>query len=188
MRCQALAGSGRSDNELLSAHAAGDRDAFAELFGRHQCQLHRLARLTSRTPEDADDAVQDAMLSVHRTAEAFRNDATVGSWLYRIVVNACLDRLRRYQTRPTVALDDHAGAVADRTAQVETKMVVQRALLRLSVEQRAAVVAVDMLGYSVADAAVLLAVAEGTVKSRCARARSRLATLIDAVGVDRATC
>lgn len=167
----------RSDAELLAAHVAGDRHAFGELFLRHQRQLHRLARLTTRTPEDAEDALQDAMLSAHRGAGAFRHDAAVGSWLHRIVVNACLDRLRRIKAHPTVPLED-VYAVADRTAQVETAMMVQRALMRLPVEQRAAVVAVDMQGYSVADTAALLGVAEGTVKSRCARARMRLAELL----------
>jgi RNA polymerase sigma-70 factor (ECF subfamily) len=117
------------------------------------------------------------MLSAHRGAGAFRHDAAVGSWLHRIVVNACLDRLRRAKAHPTVPLED-IYPVADRTAQVDTAMAVQRALMRLPVEQRAAVVAVDMQGYSVADTARLLGVAEGTVKSRCARGRVRLAELL----------
>jgi RNA polymerase sigma-70 factor, ECF subfamily len=167
----------RSDAELLAAHVAGDRHAFSELFHRHRRQLHRLARLTTRTPEDAEDALQDAMLSAHRGAGSFRHDAAVGSWLHRIVVNACLDRLRRTKSHPTAPLED-VHPVADRTAQVETAILVQRALMRLPVEQRAAVVAVDMQGYSVADTARLLGVAEGTVKSRCARARVRLAELL----------
>jgi len=167
----------RSDAELLAAHVAGDRYAFDELFHRHQRQLHRLARLTTRTPEDAEDALQDAMLSAHRGAGSFRHDAAVGSWLHRIVFNACLDRLRRTKAHPTAPLED-IYPVADRTAQVETAIVVQRALMRLPVEQRAAVVAVDMQGYSVADTAALLGVAEGTVKSRCSRARLRLAELL----------
>jgi len=167
----------RSDAELLAAHVAGDRDAFGELFGRHQRQLHRLARLTTRTREDAEDALQDAMLSAHRGAGSFRHDAAVGSWLHRIVVNACLDRLRRAKAHRTVPLED-VYPVADRSAQVETAIVVQRALARLPIEQRAAIVAVDMQGYSVADTARLLGIPEGTVKSRCARARVRLAELL----------
>ena len=167
----------RSDAELLAAHVAGDRDAFAELFHRHRRQLHRLARLTTRTPEDAEDALQDAMLSAHRAAGSFRHDAAVHSWLHRIVVNACLDRLRRAKGRPTTPLED-VYPVADRTAQVETAIVVQQALMRLPVEQRAALVAVDMQGYSIADTARMLGVAEGTVKSRCARGRARLAQLL----------
>ena len=172
---------GRSDAELLAAHVAGDRYAFGELFHRHQRQLHRLARLTTHSREDAEDALQDAMLSAHRGAGAFRHDAAVGSWLHRIVVNACLDRLRRTKAHPTSPLED-IYPVADRTAQVETAIVVQRALMRLPVEQRAAVVAVDMQGYSVADTAALLGVAEGTVKSRCSRARVRLAELLGYLG------
>ena len=167
----------RTDAELLAAHVAGDRYAFEELFRRHRRQLHRLARLTTCSPQDAEDALQDAMLSAHRGAGSFRHDAAVGSWLHRIVVNACLDRLRRAKAHPTIPLED-IYPVADRTAQVETAIVVHRALMRLPVEQRAAVVAVDMQGYSVADTAQRLGVAEGTVKSRCARARVRLAELL----------
>jgi RNA polymerase sigma-70 factor, ECF subfamily len=167
----------RSDAELLAAHVAGDRFAFAELFHRHHRQLHRVARLTSRCTEDAEDALQEAMASAHRSAGAFRHDAAVSSWLHRIVVNACLDRLRRNKTHLTTVLDD-IYPVPDRTTQIETAIAVQRALMRLPVEQRAAVVAVDMHGYSVADTARLLGVAEGTVKSRCARARARLAAIL----------
>lgn len=166
----------RNDAELLAAHVAGDRYAFEELFYRHHRQLYRLALLTSRTIDDADDALQDAMLAAHRAAPTFRNNAAVSSWLYRIVVNTCIDRLRR-TTAATTPLDDN-HSISDLTAQVDTALDVQRALLRLPIEQRAAVVAVDMLGYSVADTADLLRVAEGTVKSRCARARTRLAALL----------
>lgn len=168
----------RSDAELLSAHVAGDRYAFEELFYRHHRQLYRVAVLTSRNPEDAADALQDAMLSAHRTAASFRHDAAVGSWLYRIVVNACLDRLRRNKTHPTTALVDAACAMPDPTPRVDTAIVVERALMRLPVEQRAAVVAVDMQGYSVAETARILGVAEGTVKSRCSRARAKLAEVL----------
>jgi len=161
----------------LAAHVSGDRYAFGELFHRHQRQLHRLARMTSRTPQDAEDALQEAMLSAHRGAGAFRYDAAVSSWLHRIVVNACLDRLRRAKSQRTVPLED-VYPVADRSAQVDTAIMVQRALMRLPVEQRAAIVAVDMQGYSIADTARLLGVAEGTVKSRCARGRVRLGELL----------
>jgi RNA polymerase sigma-70 factor, ECF subfamily len=118
------------------------------------------------------------MLSAHRSAPAFRHDAAVSSWLYRIVVNASLDRLRRSKTHPTTALDDDACYVGDPTPRVDTAIVVERALMRLPVEQRAAVVAVDMQGYSVAETARILGVPEGTVKSRCSRARAKLAEVL----------
>jgi RNA polymerase sigma-70 factor (ECF subfamily) len=172
-------GVGRTDTELLAAHVAGDLYAFEELFYRHHRQLYRLARITSRNREDAADALQDAMLSAHRSAPRFRHDSAVSSWLYRIVVNACLDRLRRNKSHPTTALEDDACHVADPTPRVDTAIVVERALMRLPVEQRAAVVAVDMQGYSVAETARMLGVAEGTVKSRCSRARAKLAEALE---------
>jgi RNA polymerase sigma-70 factor, ECF subfamily len=169
----------RTDAELLTAHVAGDRYAFEELFYRHHRQLHRLARITSRNPEDAADALQDAMLSAHRSAPSFRNDSAVSSWLYRIVVNACLDRLRRNKSHPTTELEDDVCHVGDPAPRVDTAVVVERALMRLPVEQRAAVVAVDMQGYSVAETARILGIAEGTVKSRCSRARAKLAEALE---------
>lgn len=179
----------RSDAELLAAHIDGERYAFEELFYRHHRQLYRLAQMTSRTPEDAADALQDAMLSAHRSAARFRYDSAVGSWLYRIVVNACLDRLRRSKTHATVALHDDVCHISDPAPHVDTAIAVERALMRLPAEQRAAVVAVDMQGYSVAETARMLGVAEGTVKSRCSRARVKLADALeyfDAAGGDPA--
>ena len=172
----------RSDAELLAAHVAGEPYAFDELVHRHENQLHRLAYLTSRHHDDAEDAVQDALLSAHRTASSFRYDCAVSSWLYRIVVNACLDRLRRAKAQPFATPFDELVGVSqlknpgsDPALRIDTTLVVERALLQLPIEQRAAVVAVDMQGYSVAETAQLLGVAEGTVKSRCARARAKLA-------------
>ncbi len=168
----------RTDAALLAAHVSGDREAFGELFARHRPRLYRLARIRGETREDADDAVQDAMLAAHRAASSFRNDAPVGSWLRRILVNTCTDRLRRRAIRPTVPLVEDELTIDDRTAQVETTLLVRQALLLLPVEQRAVMLAVDMFGYTIADAAVLLGVAEGTVKSRCARGRGRLSVLL----------
>lgn len=175
--------SDRSDAELIHAHVAGDRYAFEELFHRHRDRLFRMAQRRSHTTEDARDAVQDAMLSAHRAAPSFRDDAPVGSWLSRIVVNACRDRMRRNAIRPTVPLvAEDCPPVADRTCQLEDALLIAQALRRLPARQRDAVVAVDMHGYSVADAAAMFDVAEGTVKSRCARGRARLAGLLGCPG------
>jgi len=90
----------RSDAELLLAHSAGDPFAFAELFDRHRQQLGRVAGRRSNCPEDAADAMQDAMLAAHRAAGKFRHQAAVSSWLHRIVVNACVDQRRRAGSAP----------------------------------------------------------------------------------------
>ncbi|MEH3156675.1 MAG: RNA polymerase sigma factor SigM [Gordonia paraffinivorans] len=188
----------RSDADLLAAHVAGDRDAFAELIGRHRAHLWAVAVRTSVSDDDAADALQEALLSAHRGAHGFRSDAKVSSWLHRIVVNAALDRLRRERhRRDTAPLDTTADTVVDptdATGHVELRLSVGGALATLPADQRAAVVAVDVEGYSVADAAALLGVPTGTVKSRCARGRAKLAVSLghlrddaqDVVGTDRA--
>ncbi|RDI48304.1 RNA polymerase ECF family sigma subunit [Nocardia mexicana] len=167
-----------SDRRLLRAHIEGDRDAFGVLFRRHYNHLWQLALRTCRTPEDAADCLQDALLSAHRNAAGFRGDAEVRSWLHRIVVNACLDRMRRNKARASVSLSEETVAEPaverDDIAHREVSMVVDAALFTLPDDQRAALVAIDMQGYTVAEAAQLLDVAEGTIKSRCARGRKRL--------------
>lgn len=168
----------RTDAALLTAHVGGDRRAFTELLIRHRPQLYRLARRRSGNRQDAEDAVQDAFLAAHGAATRFRHDATVGSWLHRIVLNACLDRRRSTAARALLVDVPARAPAADHAERVNTAMVVHQALLRLPAEQRAAVAAIDMYGYTVADAALLLGVAEGTIKSRCSRGRARLAVLL----------
>jgi RNA polymerase sigma-70 factor, ECF subfamily len=169
-----------TDHELLRRHVDGDGgDAFGELFRRHRDRMYAVALRTTSNRELAADAVQDAFISAFRRADAFRGEAAVTTWLHRIVVNACLDRLRRNKSHLTTALEDDAFHIGDPTPRVDTALVVERALMRLPVEQRAAVVAVDMQGFSVAETARLLGVAEGTVKSRCSRARAKLAETLD---------
>jgi RNA polymerase sigma-70 factor (ECF subfamily) len=169
----------RDDAALLAAHVAGDRDAFATLINRHRAHLWAVAVRTSINEDDAADALQEALLSAHRAAPRFRSDAKVSSWLHRIVVNAALDRLRRERHNQTHApLDTTADTLVDptdATVHVDLRLSVGGALAILPADQRAAVVAVDVEGYSVADAATLLGVPTGTVKSRCARGRARLA-------------
>jgi len=174
--------SGRTDVELLHAHADGDPEAFGELVRRHQDRLWSVALGTLRNPDDAADALQDALLSAYRAAAGYRGDAAVTTWLHRIVVNACLDRLRRQRVRPVTGLADSGplepAEPRDRIAERETTVTVRAALAELGEDQQAAITLVDLYGYSVAEAARILDVAEGTVKSRCARGRLQLARLL----------
>lgn len=142
-----------------------------------------VALRTMRDPEEAADALQDAFISAYRGAARFRAESQVSTWLHRIVVNACLDRIRRRQARPTVPLPEtdeyrEPAAAGDSMAQRETSLVISEALAQLPAEQRAPIVLVDVEGYSVAETAQLLGIAEGTVKSRCARGRAKLAKVL----------
>lgn len=175
-----------TDHELLRAHVEGDPDAFGELVRRHQDRMWAIALRTTRDPEDAADALQDAYTAAFRRAASFRGDAEVTTWLHRVVVNACLDRLRHNERRRSVTLPeeaDRAPAMAadegpDPILAVERRNQVARALDQLNPDQRAALVLVDMEGYSVEEASVMLGCAPGTVKSRCFRGRAKLAPLL----------
>lgn len=180
--------SSMSDADLLAAHVGGDPTAFQSLFLRHRDRLWAVSLRTMRNREEAADALQDAMVSAFRRAGSFRGDSAVTSWLHRIVVNACLDRIRRNRVRLTDPLDaeddrDPGLVSADdptrRIESTELSEIVRDALGRLNADQRAALVLVDMEGMSVAEAAVELGAPQGTVKSRCARGRRQLAVLLN---------
>src|ERR1700759_145625 len=103
-----------SDAELLAQHVAGDPDAFGALVLRHRDRLWAVALRTLGNPDDAADALQDALLSAYRGAAGFRGNSAVTTWLHRIVVNACLDFARRKAVRPTQPLlEDPATSAPD---------------------------------------------------------------------------
>jgi RNA polymerase sigma-70 factor, ECF subfamily len=176
-----------SDGELLAAHVAGDPAAFEEIVRRHRDRLWAVALRTTGDPEEASDALQDALISAYRRADQFRGDSAVTTWLHRIVVNASLDRLRRRAVRAAQPLPDDndalPGAVVadpvDHMDRREIQLVVTQALAELPEDQRAAVLLVDVEGWSVEDAARMLGCPEGTVKSRCFRGRAKLAKRLD---------
>lgn len=177
----------RSDETLLREHVAGDPDAFSELVRRHRDRLWAVALRTTGDTEDAADALQDALISAYRRAAGFRGDAQVTTWLHRIVVNACLDRLRSRRAKAADPLpedEDRMGELSvpssadDAAVTSERRADVLAALRRLNEDQRAALVLVDMEGYSVEEAADILGCAPGTIKSRCSRGRARLVPLL----------
>ncbi|MGW0825450.1 RNA polymerase sigma factor SigM [Streptomyces sp. NPDC002845] len=179
--------SGVSDQDLLARHVEGDPDAFGELVRRHRDRLWAVALRTLGDREEAADAVQDALVSAYRAAHTFRGQSAVTTWLHRITVNACLDRARKAASRRTSPVDDterleqllepheSASAPAERN---DLHRELLEALGTLPADQRAALVLVDMQGYPVAEAARILDVPTGTVKSRCARGRARLLPLL----------
>jgi RNA polymerase sigma-70 factor (ECF subfamily) len=184
----------RDDAELLRAHVDGDPEAFGLLFQRHRDRLWAVALRTTGHRDDAADALQEAMIAAFRRAADYRGDAAVTTWLHRIVVNASLDRLRRNKVRAADPLPDDLEARASRGALVaadagagdpeqhvlatDRRTRVLAALEQLPPEQKAALVLVDMEGWPVVEAAEVLQVPAGTVKSRCARGRARLAGLL----------
>lgn len=178
---------GLSDADLLARHVAGDPDAFGVIVRRHRDRLWAVALRTLGDREEAADAVQDALVSAYRAAHTFRGQSAVTTWLHRITVNACLDRARKAASRRTAPLaeterldqliEPHESAAAP-AERGDLHRELLQALSTLPPDQRAALVLVDMQGYPVAEAAEVLDVPVGTVKSRCARGRARLLPIL----------
>ncbi|MZF85398.1 RNA polymerase sigma factor SigM [Streptomyces sp. SID5643] len=176
-----------TDAQLIRLHVEGDPEAFAELVRRHRDRLWAVALRTLGDREEAADAVQDALVSAYRAAHTFRGQSAVTTWLHRITVNACLDRARKAASRKTSPVDDterleqllepHESASVPAERNDLHRQLIE-ALGTLPTDQRAALVLVDMQGYPVAEAARILDVPTGTVKSRCARGRARLLPLL----------
>jgi RNA polymerase sigma-70 factor, ECF subfamily len=185
-----------SDAALLAEHVQGSPTAFGVLVSRHHDHLWAVALRMMHSPDDAADVLQDSMIKAFRAAPGFRGQAAVSTWLHRITVNAALDALRARSRTELLGLEpvgqeqhaDRLGqrqAAPDAVATRETALDVTAALAAIPADQRAAVVLVDMIGFSVAEAAVALECPPGTVKSRCSRARSRLADML--AGYDPST-
>jgi len=123
-------------------------------------------------------------MAAFRGADSYRGEARVTTWLHRIVVNACLDRLRTMRSRETEPFRENLDRwtrmgttfVKDPAVMKEQRSVVAEALSTLNADQRATLVLVDTEGYSVEEA--ILGCASGTVKNRCARGRARLLPLL----------
>ncbi|WP_433786948.1 sigma-70 family RNA polymerase sigma factor [Actinomycetospora sp. CA-101289] len=187
----------REDRELLTAYAEhGDRAALAVLATRHHDVMVGAARRVLGARGDVDDAVQNAWIKVATKADTFRGDAAVGTWLYRIAHNAALDATRRARSRPTELYGDPTQVATEmRRAldgpsdapgtieQIEATAVLDDLLAVLTPEQRAAVELVDMQGLDIGAAASRLEVAEGTLKSRRARARAAMGAAAVARGL-----
>ena len=168
-----------SDGELVDRALAGDQRAFTDLVRRYDDRLRGLAFRILGDRHRMDDAMQEAYLRAYRNLHRFRRDAELGSWLYRIVHNACIDELRRMGRRPAPVdtaeprWDGPSGA-ADPERTVVASDRARRALDALPEDQRATVLLVDGEGFDNITAAAILEVAPGTVASRLSRGRAAM--------------
>ena len=157
--------------------------AFEKLAERHQDRLFTLAARVLGSPNDAADAVQEALLRAWLALPRFRSGSLFSTWLYRICVNAAHDQFARRRPTPLRAGPDSPpqDAIADpRDPFLERELSsdLQQALNQLDESNRTAVVLYDVLGCSYAEIAEITSVAEGTVKSRIYRGRLELARLL----------
>jgi RNA polymerase sigma-70 factor (ECF subfamily) len=174
-----MAGHG-TDEELVRRAQRGDRSAFDELVVRHRDRVYAVALRLTRNPADAEDALQDTFLNAYRALGRFGGRARVSTWLYRIAANASYDVINRRRGRDQ-SLDEGAyepAAPGDPYAQDAQRRALEQALHALPDEFREAVVLCDVAGLGAGEAAELLGVPAGTVKSRVFRARALLAVAL----------
>lgn len=163
------------DSVTVARARRGDEQAFAALVRHYDPGLRALAFRLLGDRARMDDALQEAYVKAFRSLPQFRGDASLGTWLYRIAYNACLDELKR--TRAVIDLEsarDRTQLGSDPVDALSTRHRLSTALAELSPEDRAAVLLVDADGFDYRDAAEVLGIPEGTVASRLNRARAAL--------------
>lgn len=170
-----------SDSDLLRAHLAGQPYVLDVLFGRYSKGLWRVAMRMLNHPQDAEDALQEALTRAFVYAGKYRAEATVSTWLHRITINAAYDVGKR--RRAWWALDDIGQELIDADGtivfdEVEANAVLQAALELIPSMHRSAFVLSAYLGLSYEDTAEVLGIPIGTVRSRVSRARLSLGPLL----------
>lgn len=174
-----------ADLDLARRCRLGDAAAFEELYRAHGGRLYAvLVRMAGSVP-DAEDLLQEVFLLVHGKIGSFRGDSSLGTWMYRLAVNHCLDHLRGRQTRMarvTSSLDDEDAEVpaapGPRTPAPVDRMDLERAIGQLPPGYRAAFLLHDVEGLEHHEVASILGIAEGTSKSQVHKARMRLRALL----------
>jgi RNA polymerase sigma-70 factor (ECF subfamily) len=182
-----------ADQELLARLKSGDEGALADLADAYSSKIYQLAFRYLRNKEDAEEITQDVLFKVYRKVDAFRGDAQLSSWIYRITFNAAMSRLRtaRYQRaqaedrRAAAASEEEGASSASRTRDVadwsdmadervlrtQLRQRVFRAILALPAIYRAPVMLRDIQGMSTEEASAMLRVKDQTLKSRLHRGR-----------------
>ena len=179
------------ENDLLERLKARDESAMAELAAAYSSKIYQLAFRYLRNKEDAEEVTQDVLFKVYRKVDAFRGDAALSSWIYRITFNAAMSRLRtaRYQRtqdeerQVAASLDgeparqaprdvaDWSDLADERVLRSQLRRRVMRAILALPAIYRAPVMLRDIQGMSTEEASAMLKVKDQTLKSRLHRGR-----------------
>ena len=183
-----------NEETLVKSALKGDDEALDKLFSRYTRPLYQTALRLLGNPEDAEDALQDGLLSAVRNLRRFEGRSKFSTWLTRIVINAALMRLRSRRARPAVSLEQEdpeqreltlGSRIPDDTpspeecyVQTERFEILERSLETLPPALQSALWLRDVQGFSTAEAAEALGLSEGTLKSQLHRARGRVSSLI----------
>jgi RNA polymerase sigma-70 factor (ECF subfamily) len=175
----------RADLELVRRCRAGDADAFEDLYRQHAGRLFNLTSRMVGTAQEAEDVLQDIFLLAYRKLDSFRGESSLGTWLYRLGMNQCLDHLRGRHARMNQATDSLDAEGAETPVEplssaplAVNRMDLERAIGRLPEGCRAAFLLHDVEGFEHREIAAILGVSEGTSKSQLHKARRKLRALL----------
>ena len=174
-----------ADLELAKRCRSGDAAAFEELYRQHAGRLYNLALRMAGSAQEAEDLLQEVFLHAYRKLGSFRGDSSLGTWLYRLGMNQCLDYLRGRQAKmkqATASLEDDGipepAAPAPATPIAVNRIDLERAIGRLPEGCRAAFLLHDVEGFEHNEVAGILGVSEGTSKSQVHKARMKLRAML----------
>ena len=174
-----------ADLELAARCRAGDAGAFEELYRQHARRLFSLVVRMIGSVDDAEDLLQEVFLQAHRKLSGFRGDSALGTWLYRLTMNHCLDHLRGRQARmnrATGSLDDDGADEPIARAPIipapVSRLDLERAIKMLPDGARAAFLLHDVEGFEHREIAQILGISEGTSKSQVHKARMKLRAIL----------
>jgi RNA polymerase sigma-70 factor (ECF subfamily) len=184
--------SSADDQTLVRASQRGDMAAFEELVGRHRDKIYARAYSMMRNEEEAVDLSQEAWVKGWQRLRQFQGESSFGTWMTRIIINLCLDRLRKHKRQRTEsieAMDEESGGVerhmpvvtVNPTAgleRAELRQRIDRALGLLSYEHRTVLVLHEFEDMEYKEIAKTMGCSIGTVMSRLFYARRKLAVLL----------
>jgi RNA polymerase sigma-70 factor, ECF subfamily len=172
------------DGDLITRFNRGDPSGFEELVRKYQDRIYNLCRYMIQDAHDAQDAAQDVFLKAYQNLKAFKPDASLYTWLYRIAVNTCLDykkKSRPEQAADDSVIDDLASTEASPEQRYRSKEIgqaIQAAFQKLPKDLRVVIVLKEIEELSYEEIAEVLHTSIGTVKSRISRAREELRRLL----------
>jgi RNA polymerase sigma-70 factor (ECF subfamily) len=163
------------DKSLLDLFINGEKDALSEIFLRHKSKMKSVAYRITKNDQDAEDVVQNSIISIMKSAHKFRGESAVTTWIYKIVSNAAIDKLRALKSVQSFENLNEFIVNESQISQKDFSLDLLNALNSLPINQREVVFLIDFEGFTIKDAAKKLKCAPGTIKSRCHRAHEKLA-------------
>lgn len=179
------------EDKLIHAASKGDLKAFETLISHYEQKIYNICLRLLRNPDEAYDAAQEVCIKVWKNLKDFKGQAKIGTWIYRIATNTCLDLLRQHKRRqeelPLLSEDEVKcyqeeiswGDLSHHMTEKEATQILWQGIEELSVDYRTIIVLRDIEGYSYEEIALQLELSIGTVKSRLSRARMKLKQVLE---------